>query len=107
MTIDGERWKQDLDDLKQRIGLIEIRHTEREEDIIRRAVRESQKSMLANLGVDIDNPESVDAFRKNIQFNQGVRKNLLNALGAFVFAICGAMGVGVWNLISAGFGKGG
>ena len=107
MTIDGDHWRQDLEDLKHRLGLIEVRQQEREEDIIRRAVRESQKSMLANLGVDIDNPESVDAFRKNIQFNQGVRKNMVNAIGAFLFAICGAMGVGVWNLISAGFGKGG
>ena len=107
MTVDGERWKADLDDLKHRLGLIEVRQQERDEDIIRRAVRESQKSMLANLGVDIDNPESVDAFRKNIQFNQGVRKNMVNAIGAFIFAVCGAMGVGFWNLISAGLSKGG
>ena len=107
MTIDGERWRQDLDDLKHRLGLLELRHTEREEDIIRRAVRESQKAMMANLGVDIDKPESVDAFRQNLQFNQGVRNNMARAFGAFIFAVCGAMGVAVWNLFSTRFSTGG
>jgi hypothetical protein len=106
MTIDGERWQQDLNDLKHRLGLIEDRHQDLEEDIIRRAVRESQKSMLASLGVDIDKPESVDAFRQNLQFNQGIRNNMARALGAFIFAVCGAMGVAVWNVISSRFGHG-
>jgi hypothetical protein len=106
MTIDGDSWKRDLDDLKHRLGLIEVRHAEREEDIIRRAVRESQKAMLANLGVDIDKPESVEAFRQNLQFNQGIRNNMARALGAFIFAVCGAMGVAVWNVISSRFGNG-
>jgi len=106
MTIDGEHWKQDLEDLKHRLGMIELRQTEREEDIIRRAVRESQKAMLFDLGVDIEDPQSVDAFRQNLQFNQGIRTNMARALGAFIFAVCGAMGVAVWNLISARLGNG-
>jgi hypothetical protein len=106
MTIDGDHWRQDLEDLKHRLGMIEVRLTERESDIISRAVYESQKAMLFDLGVDMEDPQSVDTFRQNLQFNQGIRTNMARALGAFIFAVCGAMGAAVWNLISARFGNG-
>lgn len=73
----------------------EDRHCPEAEDIARRAV----KDVFAILGVDIDKPESVEEFRKDLRFSQGLRKSadrgLAVAVGAVVLALVGALFAGM------------
>jgi len=106
MTIDGERWRRDFEDLKRRLDTLEARHEEREDAIIAKAVYQSQKTLLGRFGVDVDNPGSVEEFNKNLQFGKSMQGTMTKAAWAFISAFCGGMGMAVWVILQSVFRHG-
>lgn len=64
-------------------------------DIAEQAAKEAVRSTFAKLGVDTENPESVDAFQADLRFNRSLRKRADQGIDAFFkllfLAIAGAI----------------
>jgi hypothetical protein len=71
-------------------------------DIADRAVRKT----FAILGVNIDNPESVEEFRQDLRFGKQLRKIASHGMLAFfatvAVAIAGAIWIGITSMLGHG-----
>lgn len=54
------------------------------------AAREAVKQVFAILGVDIDDPEKVEEFRKDLRFGQSMRRAADKGILAFVGVVSAA-----------------
>ncbi len=72
------------------------------EEAAEKAVRET----FALLGVDVNNQESVDAFREDLRFSRGMRKRAEQGVDAFfklLFAsIAAAIVSAIWKYLHVG-----
>ena len=64
------------------------------------------KEVFGILGVDVDNPESVEEFREDLRFGKRMRKMVRSSTLALVGAFFAAVGTGIWELIASFFPKG-
>jgi hypothetical protein len=55
------------------------------------------KKVFAILGVDIDKPESVEAFREDLRFGKKLRKATDHGVLAFVGLVVVALGMALWT----------
>jgi hypothetical protein len=71
-------------------------------DVADRAVRKT----FAILGVNIDNPESVEEFRQDLRFGKQLRRiaahGTLAFFGAVAIAIAGAIWIGITSVLGHG-----
>jgi len=95
-----------LQNIEMRLNSLEQRQQDREKAVITEAVYQATKSILARFGVDVDKPESVDEFSKNLQFGKAMQGTMTRAAWAFLSAFCGAMGMALWVILSAAFNRG-
>jgi predicted ribosome quality control (RQC) complex YloA/Tae2 family protein len=94
-----------LQNIELRLTSLEERLEDREKAVITQAVYQAQKSLLARFGVDVDKPESVDAFSKSLQFGKSMQGTMTKAAWAFLSAFCGGMGMALWVIIGAALGR--
>lgn len=68
-----------------------------------RVAKAAVKEVFAILGVDVDNPEKVEEFRKDLRFGGAMRRatdrGVIAMFGAIVLMLMSAMGVGLVALI--------
>ena len=106
MTVNEVEWKSEIQALKHRMDLHEARQAERERAVIDEAVERANRALMARLGVNIDDPRSVEAFSKSLQFGQAMQGTMTKAAWAFLSAFCGGMGMALWVIINSAFGRG-
>jgi len=68
----------------------------REKDIIEEAVESAVKKTFAILGVDVDEPSSVEAFREDLRFGRRLRKMADHGQMAMVTVVIGGMLLALW-----------
>jgi hypothetical protein len=94
-----------LQSIEARLSSLEQHREDRERAVIAEAVYQAQKSLLGRFGVDVDKPESVDAFSKSLQFSKSMQGTMTKAAWAFLSAFCGGMGMALWVIIGAALGR--
>ncbi len=72
-----------------------------DEAIIEAAVDSAIKKTFAILGVDIDKPESVEAFREDLRFGRKLRKMSDHGSMAMVTVVIGGLLLALWYGIKA------
>jgi len=72
-----------------------------DEAIIELAVDSAIKKTFAILGVDIDKPESVEAFREDLRFGRKLRKMSDHGSMAMVTVVIGGLLLALWYGIKA------
>ena len=72
-----------------------------DEAIIEAAVDSAIKKTFAILGVDIDKPESVEAFREDLRFGRKLRKMSDHGSMAMVTVVFGGLLLAIWYGIKA------
>jgi hypothetical protein len=72
-----------------------------DEAIIEAAVDLAIKKTFAILGVDIDKPESVEAFREDLRFGRKLRKMSDHGAMAMVTVVIGGLLLALWYGIKA------
>lgn len=72
-----------------------------DEAIIEAAVDSAIKKTFAILGVDIDKPESVEAFREDLRFGRKLRKMSDHGAMAMVTVVIGGLLLALWYGIKA------
>ena len=72
-----------------------------DEAIIEAAVDSAIKKTFAILGVDIDKPESVEAFREDLRFGRKLRKMSDHGSMAMVTVVIGDLLLALWYGIKA------
>lgn len=55
------------------------------------------KKVFAILGVDVDKPESVEDFRKDLRFGARMRKYADHGFLAFIAIVSGAVALALWE----------
>ena len=55
------------------------------------------RKVFAILGVDIDKPESVEAFREDLRFGRRMHKITDHGMSAIVAILCAALCAAVWT----------
>lgn len=65
------------------------------------------KKVFAILGVNVDNPESVEEFRQDLRFGKRMRKAADHGFMAFVGVVAVAVASAIWFGIQAKLGGGG
>jgi uncharacterized membrane protein affecting hemolysin expression len=88
-----------LDDILSRLQAVEQRLTTHEERLVAAAVYQAEKALLGRFGVDVDSPESVDGFRRGLQFGRAMHGTMTKAAWAFVAAFCSGMGTAMLLVI--------
>lgn len=68
------------------------------------AAREAVKQVFAILGVDVDKPDQVEDFRKDLRFGQSMRRASDRGFLAVVVLICTAVAISTWTGIKINFG---
>jgi hypothetical protein len=106
MTVNENDWKREIQAINHRLDLHEARQTERERAVIDEAVERANKALMARLGVNINDPRSVEAFSKSLQFGQAMQGTMTRAAWAFLSMFCGGMGMALWVIIETAFGRG-
>jgi phosphoribosylformimino-5-aminoimidazole carboxamide ribonucleotide (ProFAR) isomerase len=105
VTVNEQDWKHELQEIRHRLDLQEARQTERERAVIDEAVLRANTALMARFGVDINDHKSVEAFSKSLQFGQAMQGTMTKAAWAFLSAFCGGMGMALWVIVNAAFGK--
>jgi len=95
-----------INEIRRILASFEERHGDRDSQVIAKAVYQAQKSLFGNLGIDVDNPDSMDQFRRNLQFGLAMRGSMFKAVGAFIFGVCGIMGAAAWNFVTGAMARG-
>ena len=72
-----------------------------DEAIIEAAVDSAIKKTFAILGVDIDKPESVEAFREDLRFGRKLRRMSDHGSMAMVTVLIGGLLLALWYGIKA------
>lgn len=72
-----------------------------DEAIIEAAVDSAIKKTFAILGVDIDKPESVEAFREDLRFGRKLRRMSDHGTMAMVSVVIGGILLALWYGIKA------
>jgi uncharacterized membrane protein affecting hemolysin expression len=88
-----------LEDVLSRLQAVEQRLTTHEDQLIKAAVYQAEKALLGRFGVNVDNPESVDGFRRGLQFGRAMQGTMTKAAWAFVAAFCSGMGTAMLLVI--------
>lgn len=65
----------------------ESQHKFTDDDVCLRSADLAVKKVFAILGVDVDKPESVEAFREDLRFGKNLRKNVERGGTAVVTAL--------------------
>jgi len=105
MTVDHS-WQDDLKALERRLSSIEDRCQLHSDHVIRLAVLQSSKQIFSTLGVDVDDPQSVQAFRDDLRFSNVLRHYTSKGVGALVLALFGAVGTAIGYFLLEGFRRG-
>jgi hypothetical protein len=92
-----------LEEIVSRLQAVEQRLTMHEDRLVSMAVYQAEKSLLGRFGVDVDSPESVDGFRRGLQFGSAMRGTMTRAAWAFVAAFCGGMGTAMLLVVHKAF----
>lgn len=83
-------------------------HPERRRDdafvasVVDRAVERSTRKVFAILGVDLDEPDDVEAFRKDLRFAQRIRELSEKGLTAVIVAALSAIGYAIVEIFKIG-----
>jgi len=76
-----------------------------EHDHDSRIAKAAVKEVFAILGVDVDNPEKVEEFRKDLRFGGAMRRatdrGVTSMVGVIVAVVMTAIGLGIVALINA------
>ena len=72
-----------------------------DEAIIEQAVDSAIKKTFAILGVDVDKPESVEAFREDLRFGRKLRKMSDHGAMAMVSVVIGGLLLALWYGVKA------
>lgn len=83
--------------LEEKLGTSELR-------IAEKAVDMAVHRAFSHLGVNIDNPDSLQVFRDDLRFGGVFRNAVQKGFFAFLAAICGAIGVSIWLVLKKGIG---
>jgi hypothetical protein len=95
-----------INEIRRILASFEERHGDRDSQVIDKAVYQAQKAFFGSIGVDVDSTESMDQYRRNLQFGLAMRGSLFKAFGAFIFGICGIMGAAAWNFVTGAMARG-
>jgi len=95
-----------INEIKRILSSLEERHGDRDDKVIAKSVYQAQKALFGNLGIDVDNADSMDQFRRNLQFGLAMRGSVFKMVGAFIFGVCGIMGAAAWNFITGAMARG-
>lgn len=58
------------------------------------------KEVFYMLGVDVDDPVQVEAFRRDIRFAGDLRRQMAKGIGAILVTLVGAATAYIWTVIS-------
>lgn len=72
---------------------------------IEHAINRSTRKVFAILGVDLEDPESVEEFRKDLRFSGRVRRLCERGTLALVVAMLSAIGYAIVEIFRAGMGQ--
>lgn len=73
--------------------------SEESEALVHQAARAAAKEVFAMLGVDVDDPQEVELFRRDLRFAGDLRRSTVKALGAFIVAVIGAGTAAIWTVV--------
>jgi hypothetical protein len=67
-----------------------------DDKLIEAAVEKAVKKTFAILGVDVDKPESVEAFREDLRFGKSMRRYASHGFMAFIAVLFAAIAGSLW-----------
>lgn len=70
------------------------------------AAQHAVKKVFAILGVDVDRPESVEAFREDLRFGRRLRKVAGHGALAFTGVVAAALAAALWDGVLSKLGGG-
>jgi uncharacterized membrane protein affecting hemolysin expression len=98
-----EKITRSLRDFENKIDFIDQKHLHSNTTVMTESIYQAQRQLLARFGVDVDDPKSVDKFRRGLQFSQAMEGGVTTATIAFITAFCGGMGMALWVIFDSMF----
>lgn len=77
---------------------VETKVRAREKTLVNDAASQAVKTAFGHLGVDVDNPEAMEAFRNDLRFGGVFRSAVQKSFFSLLAAIFGGIGFTLWLL---------